>query len=199
MKRIGKIGIFGILLALIVAVAWMRMGNTGDTNLQVQDYFPRVPMEKEFSGGFENAGYTHRIDYIMGDKVQLIQEDTGARMVMIHEVSPEGIKQVFRKQIDEEPVGINYIEGFVPNHEGVLLKAPIQVGTKWNDDDGGQYEITKVNKRVTTPAGKYDTIEVTFIKEDFKVKRYYAKEIGLVMVEKGSYGKDELLKVTYND
>ena len=65
----------------------------------------------------------------------------------------------------------------------ILLKEPLEVGTKWTLPDGRRRYIADDDAEVSTPMGTYQTIQVD-TKEDgeseYTIKEYYAKEIGLV-------------------
>ncbi len=50
-----------------------------------------------------------------------------------------------------------------------MLKAPIEVGTSWTNDDG-EYEITAINHEMEVPHGSFNTIEVTITMDDSVTK-----------------------------
>lgn len=67
----------------------------------------------------------------------------------------------------------------------VTLKAPIEVGTQWEDRDGQSVEITATDLELAVPNGTVPGIEVTTTTIDQdghegKIYRYYGKDIGLV-------------------
>lgn len=164
--------------------------NGESQELKVQDYFPRKTMIKEFNGGFK-----HIIDKIHQDKVQVKQLDIATGVILIYKVSENDIKLIFRSEEPDGKFKDNYIETVKPNISEVILKSPLEVGTKWINNEDMTYEITGINVRVTTPAGKFSGVEVTSIRDSFEVKRYYVKDFGLVKTSIKGYGNEELVKV----
>jgi len=190
--------LFPIIILVIIGIVITLnypVKNGESQELRVQDYFPRKTMIKEFSGGFENGGFKHIIDKIYKDKVQVKQLDTGTGVILIYQVSENDIKLIFRSEEPDGKFKDNYIETVKPNISEVILKSPLEVGTKWINNEDMAYEITGINVRVTTPAGKFSAVEVTSIRDSFEVKRYYVKDFGLVKTSIKGYGEDELIKV----
>lgn len=71
----------------------------------------------------------------------------------------------------------------VTGEEVLLLKAPIQKGTSWED---GPYEvkIAAIRERVKVPAGTFICVKVSHWNEDIgSGSRWYAPGIGLVKAE----------------
>lgn len=182
-----------------------NLSNPSDSNsekekvLLVQDYFPNKTMTKRFSGGFENGGFTHTIDIVNQDKVQVKQQDTGTGVILVYQISVNDIKLIFKNEVSDGNFKENYLDSFKNNVDEIILKAPIKVGTNWTDTDGGEYEITGVNNQVNTPAGTFETIEVTFRKGDFEIKRYYARNLGLVKSSTKGHREDKLIEINYLD
>lgn len=189
-----------ITVVLIVTLIVLLKLNTASDNqedvLNVSDYFPQVEMTLEYSGGFENGGFTQIVDQIEGDKVQIKHIDTGAYLAMIYQVTDQYIKLIYTEEVSGEGFKENYLESFNPNRDQIILSEPLEVGFKWIVDDS-QYEITAKDVEVTTPAGTFSTIEVTQSRDEFEVKSYYAKELGLVKRIIEGYGVDELISVEY--
>jgi hypothetical protein len=186
-----------IILVMISIVITLNYPTKNDESqeLRVQDYLPRKIMIKKFSGGFENGGFKHIIDKVYEDKVQVKQLDTATGVILIYQVSENDIKLIFRS---EEPNGKfkeDYIETVKPNTSEIILKSPLEVGTKWSDNAGMRYEITGINVTVITPAGKFSAVEVTSLRDSFEVKRYYVRDFGLVKTSIKGYGDEELVKV----
>jgi hypothetical protein len=169
--------------------------NDESQELRVEDYFPKKTMIKHFSGGFENGGFKHIIDKIHKDKVQVKQIDTGTGVICIYQVSENDITLIFTKEESDGKFKGDYMESLKANTSDVILKAPLEVGAKWSDDTDMKYEITGINVEVVTPAGKFSAVEVTEIRDSFEVKRYYAKDLGLVKTSIKGYGEDELIKI----
>jgi hypothetical protein len=144
----------------------------------VKDYFP---FEKDrhmvyAGGGFENSGFELYTDYIAGSRIQLSENNGATNLVHVYEISGGELKLVY----NEGEVYHRYNYTGLTNRNEILLKEPIKAGTTWKLEDGTVRTITGVNKAVDTPSGKYDAIEVTSAKDDWTLKDYYAKGVGLV-------------------
>ncbi|WP_105620075.1 hypothetical protein [Vallitalea okinawensis] len=191
--------LFGVVLALLFFFIILNFNakNVRDDELRVQEYFPKEEMIKEFSGGFENSGFTHTIDKIENGRAQVKQVDTGTGVIRIYEISENDISLIYSQEVGNGKFEENYIDTIKPNKSKIILKAPLKVGTKWTDDTGGKFEITGINVKVKTPVGIFYAIEVSFTRDDFEVKRYYVKGVGLVKSIIKEYGEDELIEIKY--
>lgn len=170
--------------------------NNRNKELRIQDYFPSKIITKQFSGGYENQGFKHIIDKVDEDKVQVKQVDSGTGSILIYQVSDNDIRLIYSSEVPDGKFKENYIGTVQPNDDRIILKSPLEVGTKWNDKDdaNSKYEITGVNVEVKTPAGTFAAVEVTFFRGDFQTKNYYVKDLGLV--KSSTIGSEsELIKV----
>lgn len=185
-----------ILIMTSIVITTSSCGkNSKSPELRVQDYFPMKTMTKHFSGGFENAGFTQIIDKVMVDKVQVKQLDTGTGVIFIYQISDKEIRLIFSNEVPDGKFKDNYIGTVEPNSKDIILKTPLEIGTKWTDASEIKHEITGINVPVQTPAGSFSAIEVTLLKDEFKSKVYYVKELGLVKRIIEGYSKDELIKI----
>lgn len=76
------------------------------------------------------------------------------------------------------------------------MKGPVKEGINWNVN-GKLFEITNTDIVIDTPVGKMNTIEITQgCKEDYQIKRYYAKGIGLVQI-KHEFGDSTVQFIDY--
>lgn len=185
-----------LIITLIILLKLNTLPDIQEEAPSVSDYFPKVEMTKEYSGGFENSGFIQIVDRFEGDKVQIKQMDTGGRLATIYQVTDDSIKLIYTEEVSESDFKDNYLTSFAPNRDEVILQEPLEIGTKWSVEDN-QYEITGTNVEITTPAGTFSTIEVTQVRDLFEVKSYYAKELGLVKRIIKDYGVDELISVEY--
>lgn len=192
-----SIRIIVCVLVIILGLALNGCSNPSEpkVNLSVKNYFPKRTMTKHFSGGYENGGFTHTVDMIVKDKVQVKQMDTGTGVILVYQISDSDIRLVFSREVPDGGFKENYIETLEANTDEIILKAPLELGNSWTDNEDGKFEITGVNVQVKTPAGRFDTVEVTFTRGDFEVRRYYASDLGLVKSSIKGYGKDELIKI----
>lgn len=148
-------------------------------------YFPAKTMVKVFTGGFENGGETHQILKADGKHVHVLVENGGTSMLFIYEVSAEQVKQVYSS--GEEYYETEVLKEFTPNRNEIVLAAPFEIGKQWKDEDGIISEITAINHKIETPAGTFETIEVSHKNEDFPTKSYYAKGLGLISISIPEY------------
>lgn len=194
--------IFTLAIATITvfsAFTALSVQNDMDKILRVEDYFPTQKIRKEFTGGFENSGYTHTIDKFEQGKAQLKQLDTGTGVVMIYEISQDEIRIISSQEVGDGNFRESYLDSLSQDRNNVILKSPLRVGTKWSDDMKGEIKITGVNVKVKTPIGKFYGIKVEYKAGDFDVTEYYVKGLGLVKKAFKNFWTDELIKVDYLD
>lgn len=114
---------------------------------------------------------------------------------MVYDITEDYIKLIFTEEVANDEFKDNYIQDLIPNREEFILKAPVEIGTKWYDNIGGHFEIIKTNAIIETPAGNFDTVVVRYKNGDFTVKEYYAENIGLVKIVVNNYGEYQLIQV----
>lgn len=195
MKRKSIILLSGLIL-LLVAIIHFGIRNSKDKDLRVEQYFPNIKMTKEFSGGFENAGFYQIVDRFKNNKIQVKQYNTGTGVVLIYQISNNDIKLIYSRE--GESFEENYIDNVVPNTDEIILKAPLKLGTKWVSSRGGSYEITGVNVKVFTSVGMFYAVEVTYKDDEFQSRDYYVKNLGLIKRSIKGHGHDNLLKIKYS-
>lgn len=159
------------------------------------DYLPNKEMIKVFTGGFENSGMVHIIEKVNDQKVQIRQSDTGATIIKVYEATEEAIYLVYTKMLYDHAEGD--FTGEDHNRNEVVLKSPLAVGNSW-EEYGMTHAITKLDARVSTPAGVFQAIEVTATDgASYTRISYYAKGLGLIKSTASGF-KDELIKVYDN-
>lgn len=202
-KRINKKRIFWIIFIVAVVIAGILITflfaliEDKLLSMDANNFYPDKYMVKEFIGGSENNRFSQIVENVKHGKVQIRQIDIITNVVMIYDLSPEYIKLIFTKEIDKEDLKDDYIDELIPNREDFILKAPIVIGTKWHDETGGTYEIIKTNAIVDIPAGKFETVVVKYTNDEFTVKEYYARNVGLVKIIINNYEVYELKKISY--
>ena len=166
-----------------------------DSSYTLRGFVPGREMIKIFSGGFEDAGSIHVIDKIEDDKFQVKQIDTAAAAALVYSVDDNEIVLVFSEETShfEE----NYFNK-INNRNHTQLKTPLEKGTTWTDGEGGTYTITGVDVEFETEVETYKAIEVTLRRGDFELKRYYARDIGLVGSVTEDFGSMKLLGIDYD-
>jgi len=160
-------------------------------------YFPSKPMEKVFYGSNDNSNFTQIVDEVSNHKIQIKQVDLDSNVVMIYEITPAEVKLVYTEIIKEDQIQDNYLNKFTPNRDDIIIGSPLYVGTKWEDQIGGEFEIISLDQLTKTPVGSFDTLVIKYENDEFKVKEYFAKGIGLVKIVINNYGFNELGELRY--
>lgn len=159
------------------------------------DYFPTRTMKKIFKNESKNETFTHLVDFVKDGMVQIKQIDRLSKVVMVYRLDDESIRLVYTKELKDDRVGMDYTKDIIPNRNDIILMSPIEVGISWTDDDGGRYEIIKKDAIIKTPAGSFQTLLVKYTNEEFTVKEYYAKDIGLVKIVVNNFDAFDLVNI----
>lgn len=189
--------VVGVVVILIMYGLFLKLNRTRNHhNIQLL-YYPTKCMTKIFKNSTHNESITHIVDKIADGKVQIRQIDLHSRAVLIYDVTGDSIKLVYATDVGNNEFEDDYITNLVPSREDIVIKAPIEVGTKWIDDDGGEYEIIKTNALIETNAGSFETVVVKYTNDDFTVKEFYAENIGLVKIVVNNFNEFTLEQITY--
>lgn len=184
-----------ILVSLFSTVKLINSSKVEEEIIAPIPYYPNENMVKIFKNDAEDQIFTQTVDMVKQGKIQIKQVDLLTRVVMVYDISAEYIKLIYTEEVANKEFKEDYIDNLIPNRMDIILKAPIAMGTNWKDDDGGIYEIIKLNALVDTPAGTFETLVVRYTNDDFTVKEYYAKDIGLVKIILNNYGVYELMQI----
>lgn len=146
--------------------------------LKISDYFPTAAnLYWIYEGvGNEYAGGRVDTEFIDKNRVQLSQDNGGTVMARVFEVNEDGVKLIFSKE--ESYYRINYLNE-TPKQEKFYLKAPLKVGTSWQDGET-TWTIESLEEKIKVPAGEYVCIKVVGKSKDSTLERYFAKGVGLV-------------------
>ncbi|MBZ9686587.1 GerMN domain-containing protein [Clostridium estertheticum] len=145
----------------------------------IKDYFSYGEnSEYIYEGkGNEYASYNVFVDYLTENRVQLRTDNGGTEVVKVLENKDGKLTMLlsraesyYRENLTQSP----------SNKEEILLKEPLIKGTTWTLSDNRKRYISNVDVYVTTPLGKYKTIEVTTENKEGKNLDYYAPNVGLV-------------------
>lgn len=202
-KKVNKKRILGLIFIVVVVIVGISIKflfaliEDKPLSMDANNFYPEKYMVKEFIGGSQNNKFSQIVEYVKHGKVQIRQIDVITNVIMIYDVSPEYIKLIFTKELDKEDLSDDYIDELIPNREDFILKAPIVIGTKWHDEAGGTFEIIKTNAIVDLPVGKFETVVVKYKNDEFTVKEYYARNVGLVKIIINNYEVYELKKSSY--
>jgi len=133
--------------------------------------------------GMEYAAFNRKVLYTKDNYAQLSEDNGGTVTTTIYETTPEALKQVYFEGESYNPP--NMLEqGFTPNENMIILRSPINEGTKWDNKDGSR-EIVDMNASIETPAGTFKPCLKVKITSDNNstVYEYYKKDLGLVKRE----------------
>lgn len=152
----------------------------------LRSYFPAEPgatWTYEGSGN-EYAGFTRKTTYRRDDKVQMSESNGGTKLGQVYQVSTGAIIQTLSL---EEYYDDYSLLSHEPNQYKILLKAPLAVGTVWQNNQEKR-EIVSCNETVQVPAGSFTQvvkIKITPLnpqRNDLQFE-YYAPQTGLIMRE----------------
>lgn len=152
--------------------------------VSVSDYYPlAVGNQWEYEGvGNEYASYTQKVLYSKGYKYQVMIDNGGTVSANIYVLNDESLVLIYSEaEVYDEKIVLDE----VGNMEDIIIKAPLEVGTKW-ESQGNLCEITDTDATVTVPAGTFENcivIKVTYKESGAFSNFYYSKGVGLVKSE----------------
>lgn len=162
------------------------------------DYFPDAQMIKFFKGDLDNDEFTQIVDKIEDDKIQIKQINNYTKVVMVYDISKDIVKLIYTLE-EKDQLKDDYITGLKENRDDIIIKSPLTAGTSWEDNIGGVYRIIEMDSVVKTPAGEFKTMVIGYKNDDFNVKEYYAKDIGLVKIVINNFLVNELVDLEIID
>jgi len=129
--------------------------------------------------GTEDPGFrTIYNTYIRENRVQrMISATMFPPSTEIIEITDDQVRLIFG---DPFHYSVEDLTGVTPSLEFVILQAPLEVGTTWNN--GAEVStITSLDASIETPLGTLSALEVTTITSaGFEEKYYFADGIGLI-------------------
>lgn len=156
--------------------------NIKESDLKLSDFFPlELGYTWEYEGeGNEYASFNRKVVFSNNNLHQIREDNGGTVAASVYNVSSSEITRVFF--ISESYGEENYLNS-QPNEDITILKAPLEEGTKW-EEEYGTLEIGSINETVSTPAGDFsDCIKVIITSENSIVNEYYKEGIGMVKRE----------------
>ncbi len=150
--------------------------------LTLGDYFPLITgYSWEYAGeGNEYAAFNRKVMFKQGKLAQIKEDNGGTVSASVFETSAEAITRIFFQA--EEYGETNHLNS-KPNQNLVILKTPLQVGTKWTQKTETR-EIVDLNATVTTPAGSFDKcLKVKITHQDSIINEYFKVGVGMVKQE----------------
>lgn len=153
----------------------------------VSDYFPLTPdVTWQYTGvGHSTLQMSVIVDYVRPNQIQLSTNNGATEIRKLYRVG-NGVVQLLKEKPElyvREDLSVLKLK----TSGEILLKEPIAVGTSWPAGDNTR-TITRVDCPVTTPAGTFQTVEVTEVATDITTRWYYAPDVGYVkMSVTGAY------------
>ena len=164
---------------------------------RIADYFPANDNTRLIYQGTGNefASYEVYTDYTDNGLIQQRISTGGTTAVRIVHISKNRAEIVYSQGETYFRQNMLDLRAGAPE---ALLKAPLETGRSWLLGDGRIRTITGAGITIETPAGSFDTIEVTTEGPYGKSMDYYAKDVGIVKtvyVSEGGPVISELSKV----
>ncbi|MCR6545792.1 hypothetical protein [Dehalobacterium formicoaceticum] len=160
-------------------------GNTEkppEDKVTLGDYLPlTVGSTWQYLGeGNEYATFSREVMFAQGNRAQIKEDNGGTVSALVYEVTEDTITTIYSQ--GESYENENFLDA-EPNDDLIILKTPLEVGTKWETKDGTR-EIIDLNASLDTPAGKFDQlIKVEIIYPDSTMYEYYKAGVGLIKRE----------------
>lgn len=148
----------------------------------LKDYFPLTEGStwKYLGEGMEYASFSREVLYVDGNRAQVSENNGGTVSASIFEFKEGEIVRTFFR--GEEYDGNNLLEEEA-NDDLVLVKAPLEAGTKWETSNGTR-EIVETDAVVDTPAGEFKgCVKIEIATEHSVMYEYYKEGVGLVKRE----------------
>ena len=152
------------------------------TNKKPGDFFPLTKGSTwQYQGeGNEYASFSREVLFTQDDRAQIREDNGGTVSSSVFKRTDSEVVVIF---FQGEAYGeSNFLEQ-KPNENLIVLKAPLEVGTKWENRTGIR-EIVDVNTTVDSPAGKYEKcIVVKISSPDSTLFEYFKDGVGMVKRE----------------
>lgn len=158
------------------------------------NYFPGEKMVKSFKGNINNDEFVQLVDRLEDGKIQIKQIDSQTKVAMVYDISKDMIRLVYSQE-EDHGFKDDYISNIKENRDNIIIKTPLTIGTSWRDGIGGVYRIVEMDSIVKSPAGEFKTMVIEYKNDEFSVREYYAKDIGLVKIIINNYLVNELVNL----
>ena len=150
--------------------------------VKLADFFPVVAGSTwEYQGeGNEYASFSRKIVFTSGNLAQIREDNGGTVTASVYKISPNSITRIYNLAEAYGPT--NHLKS-PPNENLVILKTPLQVGTKWTEPNGTR-EIVDLKATITTPAGSFtQCLKVKISDKNSTVYEYFKSGVGMVKRE----------------
>ncbi|MCM1990455.1 coiled-coil domain-containing protein [Oceanirhabdus seepicola] len=152
----------------------------GKKDVSILEYFPIEKINRKYTGGFENGGYTEVIKEKFENKLLVEHSDTAVKSASVYEIGEDYVKRIYssgegydeNKNYFNEKSNLNY----------TVLKGPLKIGSSWKNNNSVSI-ITGIDQGMYTKIGYVNALEITTIFKGGVVRDYYVKGIGFVKEE----------------
>lgn len=194
-----------LLLSLTSCIPRSQSNNGSDVKpgtaeYTIKDFYPfKENIRMKYTGtGNEYAEQDTYVERISGNRIQLRIINPGTTLGQVLE-NVNGELRII-SSVGE----FYYLEDITSesnDNPEILLKEPIKKGTSWALPDGRKRYISEISKRISTPLGDYDALEVTTEGSDYTMYDYYALNIGMVkrIFKSGDYTIETSLEKLENN
>jgi hypothetical protein len=146
------------------------------------DFFPTgTGSSWEYQGeGHEFASFSRRILFTRENLAQMREDNGGTVSASVYKITPESVTRIFF--LPEAYDQTNYLNN-KSTENIVLLKTPLQIGTKWSNSNETR-EIVDLHATVYTPAGYFtQCLKIKISDANSTVYEYFHNGVGLVKRE----------------
>jgi len=143
------------------------------------DYFPLTAGSSwKYQGeGNEYASFTREVMFVKDNLAQVRENNGGTISMSVYNITRDAVTRIFF--IGEAYENNNYLES-TPNENIIILKNPLEVGTRWEEKNAVR-EITDTKASINTPSGSYtNCIKVKITYENSVVYEYFKEDTGMV-------------------
>jgi hypothetical protein len=140
-------------------------------------FLPKEPVTYTYNSPGQNGQVmTEEYKYFEDNYIQSENTMTGTNVYYVDKTG------LFLVRMDYVEAGGNVISDVKNNEKDLLLKFPVQSGTKW-DSNGQSYVVISSGETVTTTMGKLNNVVKVKTNNGSDVFMYYHKDYGLVKVQ----------------
>lgn len=196
MKKINFKIIYLLFIMIFISVGCSQANPTPEPNdsqdeqkepiqqaeLKPADFFPLTQGSTwEYQGeGNEYASFLREVVFAEEDRAQVKENNGGTVSAAVFQVSETAVTRIyFQGEAYEDE---NFLD-VSPGENTVILKTPLEVGTKWEDSSASK-EIVETDAVVETPAGTFENcLKVKSTYEDSTIYEYFKVGVGMVKRE----------------
>ncbi|WP_277584592.1 DUF4652 domain-containing protein [Psychrobacillus antarcticus] len=160
----------------------------GDYFEELKKYLPPHGAEAVFLGGYENGGSTTQTYWLGDHYVQQVISTDGGSVERIYRLKGNQIEVVYEEMVADGSGRLQWSSeelNRLPEGE-LFLEAPLEIG-----DEYGDWTVVNTSGQVTTAYGEFTNVLILeSIKDDYRMRGYYAPGFGEVILEGASLNKE---------